>query len=131
MADFLQSPTFGIDNAIPPIPQLSRSGHCGYHKWPFHERQLSRSLYNSFQRYHVCPLITVNSIVLTLNTFRYAYATNSNARNIPVATSIDGGASWNLTAHDALENVGAWAYVGSTWAPDVIRRSDGTLVLCE
>lgn len=61
---------------------------------------------------------------------RYAFSTNSGSKNIPVATSSDGGATWTVTGSDALPNVGSWASTGSTWAPDVINRGDGTFVLC-
>ncbi|KAH7926542.1 glycoside hydrolase family 43 protein [Leucogyrophana mollusca] len=59
----------------------------------------------------------------------YAFATNSGNINVQVATSPDNGATWTLTSTDALPNVGSWATTGSTWAPDVIDRGDGTYVL--
>ncbi|KZP08096.1 glycoside hydrolase family 43 protein [Athelia psychrophila] len=59
----------------------------------------------------------------------YAFATNSGGANIPIATSPDGGVTWNSHPADALPNIGSWASGGSTWAPDVIRRSDAVFVL--
>ena len=49
-----------------------------------------------------------------------AYATSSNGKHIPVATSSD-TFSWSLTGNDALPDVGAWVDPGDRgiWAPDV------------
>ncbi|KAH7920420.1 glycoside hydrolase family 43 protein [Leucogyrophana mollusca] len=59
----------------------------------------------------------------------YAFATNNGNINIQIATSPDNGTTWALTSTDALPDVGSWATTGSTWAPDVIDRGDGTYVL--
>ncbi|KAF7967781.1 hypothetical protein HWV62_33009 [Athelia sp. TMB] len=59
----------------------------------------------------------------------YAFATNSGGYNIPMATSPDGGVTWNIYPADALPSIGGWASGGNTWAPDVIRRSDAVFVL--
>lgn len=58
----------------------------------------------------------------------YAYATNANGANVPMAFSSD-LQSWNLLAvpgnpdafHDAMPSLPAWAARGRTWAPEVIR----------
>ncbi|KAH7885587.1 glycoside hydrolase family 43 protein [Phlebopus sp. FC_14] len=69
------------------------------------------------------------AILITANG-TYAYATNSGSINIQVATSPDGGSTWQLQSGvDALPQVGAWATTGGTWAPDVIDRDDGTFVM--
>ncbi|KAF9236970.1 glycoside hydrolase family 43 protein [Melanogaster broomeanus] len=79
------------------------------------------------------PVISQNfsdpDILVTANG-TYAFATNSGSVNIQVATSPDGGSTWELLSGvDALPNVGSWATNGSTWAPDVIDRGDGTFVM--
>lgn len=49
-----------------------------------------------------------------------AYATSSNGKKIPVATSSDTW-SWTLTGNDALPNPGSWVDPNDQgiWAPDV------------
>lgn len=49
-----------------------------------------------------------------------AYATSSNGKKIPVATSTDTW-SWTLTGGDALPNPGSWVDPNDQgiWAPDV------------
>jgi hypothetical protein len=49
-----------------------------------------------------------------------AYATSSNGKRIPVATSGD-RVSWTLTSNDALPDPGPWVDPndGGIWAPDV------------
>ncbi|KAI6124935.1 glycoside hydrolase family 43 protein [Pisolithus croceorrhizus] len=79
------------------------------------------------------PVISANfpdpDILVTPNV-TYAYATNSGNINIQVATSYDNGTTWTLLdGVDALPDVGPWATVNSTWAPDVIDRGDGTFVM--
>jgi hypothetical protein len=80
------------------------------------------------------PVISANfpdPAILVTNGGTYAFATNSGNINIQVATSPDGGATWELQSGvDALPNVGSWATANSTWAPDVIDRGDGTFVMC-
>lgn len=48
------------------------------------------------------------------------YATSSNGKRVPVATSSD-TLSWTLTSNDALPNPGSWVDQNdkSIWAPDV------------
>ncbi|KIJ60234.1 glycoside hydrolase family 43 protein [Hydnomerulius pinastri MD-312] len=79
------------------------------------------------------PVISANfpdPAILLTSSGTYAYATNSGSVNIQVATSPDGGSTWELQSGvDALPNVGSWATTGSTWAPDVIDRGDGTFVM--
>ncbi|KAI6037864.1 glycoside hydrolase family 43 protein [Pisolithus marmoratus] len=68
--------------------------------------------------------------ILVTPTVMYAYASNSGDINIQVATSDDDGTTWTLlNGVDALPDVGPWATVGLTWAPDVIDRGDGTFVM--
>ncbi|KAI1300600.1 glycoside hydrolase family 43 protein [Xylaria venustula] len=59
-----------------------------------------------------------------------AYATSSNGKKVPVATSPDTG-SWTLTGNDALPNPGSWVDSGDQgiWAPDVQKNDAGTYVM--
>ncbi|KAG2148567.1 glycoside hydrolase family 43 protein [Suillus cothurnatus] len=79
------------------------------------------------------PVISANfpdPAILATSGGTYAFATNSGNINIQVATSPDDGVTWELQSGvDALPNVGSWATVNSTWAPDVIDRGDGTFVM--
>ncbi|WP_407343214.1 glycoside hydrolase family 43 protein [Pengzhenrongella phosphoraccumulans] len=58
----------------------------------------------------------------------YAYATNSAAANIQVATSRD-LTSWTVSGTDALPILPTWAAPGKTWAPDVSEPSPGRFVM--
>ncbi|HEX8571525.1 MAG TPA: glycoside hydrolase, partial [Allosphingosinicella sp.] len=77
------------------------------------------------------PVLQTNfpdPFVLTYGTRYYAYATNANGSNVPMAFSND-LQSWNLLAvpgnpdafHDAMPTLPPWAARGRTWAPEVIR----------
>jgi beta-xylosidase len=57
----------------------------------------------------------------------YAYGTNAGGRQVQTLTSSD-LVHWQPGA-DALPEVGAWAYPGKTWAPEVLAREDGGYVL--
>jgi beta-xylosidase len=57
----------------------------------------------------------------------YAYGTNAGGSDVQTLTS-DDLVHWKPGA-DALPDVGAWAYPGKTWAPEVLAREDGTYVL--
>jgi beta-xylosidase len=57
----------------------------------------------------------------------YAYATNGAGKQVQTLTSKD-LVHWKV-GPDALPKVGAWGYNGATWAPEVLRRDDGTYVL--
>ncbi|KAI1420787.1 glycoside hydrolase family 43 protein [Xylaria sp. FL1777] len=59
-----------------------------------------------------------------------AYATSSNGKSIPVATSSD-ASSWTLTSNDALPNPGSWVDANDRgiWAPDVQKNDAGTYVM--
>ncbi|KAH9908491.1 glycoside hydrolase family 43 protein [Xylariomycetidae sp. FL2044] len=59
-----------------------------------------------------------------------AYATSSNGKYVPVATSSD-TFSWTLTGNDALPNVGSWVDPRNTaiWAPDVQKNDAGVYVM--
>jgi hypothetical protein len=50
----------------------------------------------------------------------HAYATSSNGKKVPVATSSD-AISWSSTDNDALPNIGVWVDPDdqAIWAPDV------------
>ncbi|GAW25061.1 putative glycoside hydrolase family 43 protein [Rosellinia necatrix] len=58
-----------------------------------------------------------------------AYATSSNGKSIPVATSPD-TSHWSLTGNDALPNPGSWVHPTDRgiWAPDVQKNDAGTYV---
>ncbi|KAI1825924.1 glycoside hydrolase family 43 protein [Xylaria intraflava] len=59
-----------------------------------------------------------------------AYATSSNNKYVPVATSSD-AASWKLTTYDALPDPGPWVNPKdkAVWAPDVQKNDAGTYVM--
>ncbi|RWA14337.1 hypothetical protein EKO27_g767 [Xylaria grammica] len=59
-----------------------------------------------------------------------AYATSSNGKRIPVATSSDAN-SWTLTSNDALPDPGPWVDANDKgiWAPDVQKNDAGTYVM--
>jgi len=59
-----------------------------------------------------------------------AYATSSNGKRIPVATSGD-RVSWTLTSNDALPDPGSWVDPndGGIWAPDVQKNVSPFIVL--
>ncbi|OTA95508.1 glycoside hydrolase family 43 protein [Hypoxylon sp. CO27-5] len=59
-----------------------------------------------------------------------AYATSSNGKKIPVATSTDTW-SWTLTGNDALPNPGSWVDPNDQgiWAPDVQKNDAGVYVM--
>lgn len=58
----------------------------------------------------------------------YAYATNSAAVNVQMATSPD-ARTWSLSSSDALPTLPAWATRGRTWAPDVAEVQPGKFVM--
>jgi beta-xylosidase len=65
--------------------------------------------------------------VLRVGGTYYAYGTNGDAGNVPTLLSKD---LVNWTAgKDAFPELGQWAAGGKTWAPEVLRRSDGKFVL--
>ncbi|KAI0204812.1 glycoside hydrolase family 43 protein [Astrocystis sublimbata] len=59
-----------------------------------------------------------------------AYATSSNGKHIPVATSGD-AFSWNLESVDALPDPGSWVDPNDRgiWAPDVQKNDAGTYIM--
>ncbi|KAI4865415.1 glycoside hydrolase family 43 protein [Hypoxylon rubiginosum] len=59
-----------------------------------------------------------------------AYATSSNGKKIPVATSTDTW-SWTLTGNDALPDPGSWVDPNDQgiWAPDVQKNDNGVYVM--
>ncbi|KAJ8127690.1 hypothetical protein O1611_g5944 [Lasiodiplodia mahajangana] len=58
-----------------------------------------------------------------------AYATSSNGKHIPVATSSD-ASSWILSGTDALPDPGSWVDANDRgiWAPDVQKNDAGVYV---
>lgn len=58
----------------------------------------------------------------------YAYATNTPAVNVQVATSTD-MKSWKLSDQDALPTLPSWALPGKTWAPGPAALPDGRFAL--
>lgn len=65
--------------------------------------------------------------VLRVGETYYAYGTNGGGAEVQTLTSSD-LVRWRR-GRDALPNVGAWAYPGKTWAPEVLARDDGRYVL--
>ncbi len=57
-----------------------------------------------------------------------AYATNTPAANIQLATSRD-LTTWTVSTSDMLPTLPAWALPGKTWAPDVSEVSPGSYVM--
>ena len=58
----------------------------------------------------------------------YAYATNTPAVNVQVATSSD-MKSWKVSDQDALPELPSWALPGKTWAPGPAELADGRFAL--
>ena len=65
--------------------------------------------------------------VLRVGDTYHAYATNGAGKEVQTLTS-DDLVQWRPGA-DALPEVGAWAYPGKTWAPEVLALDDGRYVL--
>ncbi|KAK2812067.1 hypothetical protein FQN50_001778 [Emmonsiellopsis sp. PD_5] len=66
--------------------------------------------------------------LLTTPDAYYAFGTNNFGKRVQVAKSID-FESWTVLDVDALAGVGPWEKEENTWAPGVIIRDDGRLVL--
>src|SRR6478672_9566127 len=66
--------------------------------------------------------------VLRVGDTFYAYATNSPAANVQLATSRD-GKTWSVSDSDALPTLPAWALPGKTWAPDVSAAASGRYLM--
>ncbi|WP_431219174.1 glycoside hydrolase family 43 protein [Leifsonia xyli] len=58
----------------------------------------------------------------------YAYATNTPAVNVQLATSTD-MKTWKLSDQDALPQLPSWALPGKTWAPGPARLADDRFAL--
>lgn len=65
--------------------------------------------------------------VLEVGKTYYAYGTNGPNGNVPTLRS-DDLVDWRV-GKDAMPNLGKWAYVGKTWAPEVLAASDDSYVL--
>ncbi len=77
------------------------------------------------------PVIAINfpdPFILKVDNTYYAYSTNSNSRNVPVATSTD-LVQWDL-GRDALPALPAWVDLSNAnvWAPEVLRVGDQYLL---
>lgn len=66
--------------------------------------------------------------VLHVGDTYYAYATNTAAANVQVATSHD-ATTWTVADTDALPTLPSWALRGKTWAPDVSEVTSGHYVM--
>ena len=66
--------------------------------------------------------------LLRVGTSYYAYATNTAAANVQLATSHD-LTTWTVSDVDALPRLPSWALPGKTWAPDVSELSPGRYVM--
>ena len=83
----------------------------------------------------VLPTNFPDPFVLTHGSRFYAYATNANGANVPMAFSND-LETWNLLAvpgnpdafHDAMPTLPRWAAGGRTWAPEVMRVGDNFIL---
>ncbi|MGW0229198.1 glycoside hydrolase family 43 protein [Actinopolymorpha singaporensis] len=58
----------------------------------------------------------------------YAYSTNADGRNMPVASAEGLYGTWTIAA-DGLPTLGSWASEGFTWAPDVTVLDDGSYLV--
>ena len=56
---------------------------------------------------------------ITVDNLHYAFATNHEGMNIPMASSVD-MISWTLLG-DAMPTVGAWSTGKAVWAPHVVQ----------
>ena len=65
--------------------------------------------------------------VLKVGDTYYAYATNGAGKQVQTLTSKD-LVHWQ-PGPDALPKVGSWGFNGETWAPEVLKRGDGSYVL--
>jgi beta-xylosidase len=77
------------------------------------------------------PVITINfpdPFILKVDDTYYAYSTNSNSRNVPVATSTD-LIHWEV-GRDALPALPSWVdlNIRNIWAPEVLRIDDQYLL---
>jgi len=66
--------------------------------------------------------------VLRVGKNYYAYATNSPASNVQLATSSD-ARTWTVTTVDPLPKLPSWASPGKTWAPDVSQVKPDVFVM--
>ena len=57
----------------------------------------------------------------------YAFGTNGAGKQVQTLTSED-LVHWQ-PGPDALPKLGSWAFIGETWAPEVLKRDDGSYVL--
>lgn len=65
--------------------------------------------------------------VLAVDGVWHAYGTNGRLGTVPLLVSTD-LVTWSVHG-DALPEVGRWATVGRTWAPDVLRTGTGRYVM--
>ncbi|KAI1201431.1 glycoside hydrolase family 43 protein [Nemania serpens] len=75
--------------------------------------------------------------IISANGLWYAFATTSNGKNVPFATSKDvfpqqgsDTFTWTLGATDTLPDAGGWADASKgIWAPDIQKNDAGTFVM--
>jgi beta-xylosidase len=77
------------------------------------------------------PVISANfpdPFILKVDNTYYAYSTNANSRNVPVATSTD-LITWEI-GRDALPALPSWVDISNknVWAPEVLRIDDQYLL---
>lgn len=77
------------------------------------------------------PVITVNfpdPFIMEVDGTYYAYSTNSNSRNVPVATSTD-LVNWKIV-RDVMPALAPWVKLSRSdvWAPEIIRVEDKYLL---
>lgn len=66
--------------------------------------------------------------VLVVGGTYYAYATNSPAAHVQLATSPD-ARTWTVSSTNPLPTLPSWASPGKTWAPDVSQPRPGVFVM--
>lgn len=88
---------------------------------------IAQSEENTFQN-PVIPANFPDPFILKVDHTYYAYSTNSNSRNVPVATSTD-LVNWTI-GRDVLPALPRWVNISqaNVWAPEVLRVDDTYLL---
>lgn len=83
---------------------------------------------SSFRRQSSVPLPVLDidfadPAAINVNGTWFAFATNTNGSNVPVAQADfkDDLSTWTVLPDDALPTVGNWSNSAAVWAPDVIQ----------
>lgn len=69
------------------------------------------------------PLLSQNfpdPSYIQINETYYAFSTNNDGINVPIATSTD-FQTWTTLDDDALHTVGSWSNGSEVWAPNVVQ----------